>query len=112
LWLAAERQIVERDEDGESVGHAAGRGQTVGEQAPCAVVVSLQQPDLPQEVVRLGSRKGVPDALVPCERAAGFVGSRARLSSTSWLAFTSAPCNASRRPTTLNIRAARPLPTD
>jgi hypothetical protein len=50
LCLAAERQVVERDEDGEPVLRAAGRVQGLGEQLRRAVVICLAESDLAEEI--------------------------------------------------------------
>ena len=52
--LAAERQVIQRDEDGQPVGRPAGRGQALGEQLRRRVGISLAEPGLPEVVVRLG----------------------------------------------------------
>jgi len=46
-----ERQVIERDEQGDHVRCASGHGQAVGEQPRRAVVVVLAEPDLPEEVI-------------------------------------------------------------
>ena len=52
LRLGAERQVIERDQDGDPVWRAAGRGQAVGEVLCRAVVISLAELDLAEEVLR------------------------------------------------------------
>src|SRR5258708_6190463 len=51
LYLAAERQVIERDQDGEPVGGAAGRAQPVGEMPRRALESSLAELDLAEEIV-------------------------------------------------------------
>jgi len=63
--LAAERQVVQRDENGQPLGRPTGGGQALGEQPRRGVGISLGEPDLPEEVVYLGDGerqeiRGVP----------------------------------------------------
>jgi hypothetical protein len=52
--LAAERQVIERDQQGEPVGDAAGRVQALAEETGRGVVVTLPERDLAEEVVHEG----------------------------------------------------------
>ena len=65
--LTGKRQVIERDEDGEPVGRAAGGGEAVGEQPQRGVVIPVAQPDLAQEVVDQGEVQPVQQALPPVE---------------------------------------------
>ena len=63
--LAAERQVVQRDENGQPLGRPTGGGQALGERPRRDVGISLGEPDLPEEVVYLGDGerqeiRGVP----------------------------------------------------
>ena len=59
LGLAAERQIIERDEEGDPVLRTAGHRQAVGEQPRRGAVIALAEPDLAEEVVHQGDAQQV-----------------------------------------------------
>src|SRR6185437_14810972 len=62
--LAAERQVVQGDEDGEPVRGAAGRVQARRKQLGRAVVISVAELDLAEEVVDQGDDQQVLHALL------------------------------------------------
>jgi len=69
LGLAGERQVVERDEQGNGVLRTAGHGQTTGEQPRRGVVISLAELDLSEEVIHQGDGQQVLKPVVPAEVA-------------------------------------------
>jgi len=73
LCLAAERQVVEGDEDGKPVGRAARGAEAVGEVACRAVKMPFAQLDLAQEVFREGENHQLFDALPAGQLAASGV---------------------------------------
>jgi len=104
--MAADRQVVERDKDGEPVRRAMGDGQGLGEELRSRLVVPLSEPDLAEEVVTPGQPSAIagrgelvriqlPDqVLALVEQVAG--------ASALWW-------RASRWPRTLVVRAVRSL---
>src|SRR4029078_13700532 len=67
LRLAAEPQVIERDEERELVLCPAGHGQAGGEQPRRSIVIALGEPDLPEEVIRKGDGQEVLKMVVPGE---------------------------------------------
>ena len=57
--MAADRQVVERDKDGEPVRRAMGDGQGLGEELRSRLVVPLSEPDLAEEVVTPGQPSAI-----------------------------------------------------
>ena len=57
--MAADRQVVERDKDGEPVRRAMGHGQGLGEELRSRLVVPLSEPDLAEEVVTPGQPSAI-----------------------------------------------------
>jgi hypothetical protein len=65
--VAADGQVVERDEDGDPVWRAVGDGQGLGEQPRGRLVIPLGEPDLAEEVVHKGYVQQLLDAVGPGE---------------------------------------------